>query len=523
MISGSVARIKLLTYQESGRHWELDKAHPVYKLLKRSPLPGLTARVFKQTLTFHAVLHGAGYAYISRDGNGVPVELWPLLPESVKPVREWAPNAGMKPKLWYITHVNGVPQRIPASDMLCIMGLSHDGWSPYSVFDKARDSIGLGLAQNKFTSKFFSSGAEPRVIIEVPVGTHWKDQAQQEFLRQWNAMHQGLDNSHKTAILTGGAKVSPFSINASDSELLLSRKFSVVEIANWFGVPPHKLGNADKVAYNSLEQENQSFMDDGLETWFQAWEEECELKLLTEEEKDTEDHKIEFYRKGLIRPTMQQRFAAYSVGINARVLNPNECRSEEGLPPYEGGDEYMVPLNVGNPGGDLNANPQGEVDPKLEDKMESEEEKEPNESPTDVRSIPVAVLKTHRDLLQDACYRAIRRLANQMRRAAEKPESYLKSLDGIRSENESVIFGIIRPAVLASDSIIGEKTDRTEALVENLFTVFHADLLKLSGECTSKDLAERTESYLSGYETHGPEALADLIIRKETTFEGVLI
>ena len=40
--------------------------------------------------------------------------------------------------------------------------------------------------------------------------------------------------------------------------MIETRRLSIIEVANWLGLPPHKLGDDSRTAYNSLEQENRS-------------------------------------------------------------------------------------------------------------------------------------------------------------------------------------------------------------------------------------------------------------------------
>jgi HK97 family phage portal protein len=513
LLAAYCGRLPLLTYQVEGKGWNLAKQHPAYKLLKRSPCPGMTARNFKKALTAHAVLSGAGYAYIFRDNNGTPLELWPLKPEETFPVR-------FNGQPWYVTHVNGEMRRIPASDMLVIMGLSHDGWTPYSIFDKARDSLGLGLAQEKYAAKFFSNNAEPRVVIQVPAGTVWKEGAQKEFLAQWNAMHCGLDASHRTAILTGGAVVNPFSINAAEAQLLESRKFTPRAIANWLGIPPHKLGDDGKAAYASLEQENQSFLDDGLEDWFSAWEDECELKLLREKEKDNDSHKIEFLRRKMLRPGFRERAQGYTALINSRILNPNEARAEEGWNPYDGGDAYLVPLNTGKPGGapaETDKGNKGKGDGKTEDPVDVEEIEPTRSIPA---AVPAAVLAAHRALIVDTCQRAVNRLAVHGRRAAEKPESFLTWLDGFRAEHEPIVRQMLAPSIRAAESL-WNGSGRLDPIVEQIFSRFRDGLLEVAGDAKRSELAAKVGRYIEQQQATGPEALASEVITALSVLEPV--
>jgi len=72
-------------------------------------------------------------------------------------------------------------------------------------------------------------------------------------------------------------------------------------------LPPHKLGDSSRTAYNSLEQENQSYLDEALDGWFVTWESECFIKLLTEDQKRTDSHVVEFVREALLRADLTSR------------------------------------------------------------------------------------------------------------------------------------------------------------------------------------------------------------------------
>jgi HK97 family phage portal protein len=103
-------------------------------------------------------------------------------------------------------------------------------------------------------------------------------------------MYSGLENAHKAALLEDGVDLKILSNNARDSQLLETRAHEIREVANWFGIPPHKLGDTTRTAYASLEQENQSYLDDAVDPWLVTWEEEGRDKLLTEEQKAKPTH-----------------------------------------------------------------------------------------------------------------------------------------------------------------------------------------------------------------------------------------
>ena len=56
---------------------------------------------------------------------------------------------------------------------------------------------------------------------------------------------------------------------------------------------------------------------------------------------------------------MKDRAEYFTKMFNIGSLNPNEIRAYEELNPYDGGDEYRVPMNTEQPGVITDANDSG--------------------------------------------------------------------------------------------------------------------------------------------------------------------
>jgi HK97 family phage portal protein len=351
LLSRDVAKVPLLVYGVQGKTRARDQKHPSYFLLRRKANIYQTAQAFKQQITGHAVGGGNGYAYISRRGDSSPAELLPLDPDHTYPVRE-------NGKLWYVHEIAGESRKLPAEDVLHLKGYGFDGLQGYNVIRKARDSLGLGMGAARFQTIYFRNSARPAVVLET---TSKLDDKQQTTLREsWERMHAGLENAHRTAILQNGLTAKILSFSAEDSQLIETRTFSIREVANWIGVPPHKLGDNSQSAYATLEQENQSYLDESLDPWFCAWEEECWDKLLTEEEKAKETHEIEFLRRALERADSAARAAYLRAALGGRPwVTQNEARAECGLDPSPDpkADEILEPLNMGQGGSNNDEKP----------------------------------------------------------------------------------------------------------------------------------------------------------------------
>lgn len=425
LISRDVAKLPLMVYRRNGEGKDRDTEHAAYRLLRYKPNREMTAFVFRQTLQAHALNEGNGYAFIFRDGAGLPVELIPLPPDSVTPVRA-------NGKLWYVLSVNGEQSRVDPTDILHIKGLGFDGLCGYSLWQKAKNSIGLGMASEEFGARYYSNGAEPRAVIEHP--SKLSDKAAANLRASWNAMHQGLKNSHKVAILEEGMKLNGFSSNAKDAMLLETRQYQIRDVANWLGIPPHKLGDTTRTAFASLEQENQSYLDDALDPWLVNWEEECREKLLSEEEKTRDTHVIEFVRNALVRADLTARANYYRVALGGRAwMTQNEVRGRENLNPADGGDVILEPLNMTNPGGNPDTTKQAAPDP----------------------TVAEAVRKT----FIDAVHRMLRRLAIPRTKT---------DVATLRKDHGDIVFENIFPAARALASLHGRQVNE-ESIVDAIF------------------------------------------------------
>lgn len=346
LISRTVAKLPIGVYRHTSPGRERDADHVADRLLSQCPNEAMTPFVFKQLLTLNAVTKGNGYAYVYRTEGGWPLELWPLDPTRTVPVVEGA-------KLHYVHKLrSGEDRKLAASDVLHVKGMGGDGLEGYDVLRKHREPLGLASATTSYGGVFFRNSARPNVLLRFP--TRLTPEARKNLREAWEHMQGGLDNAHRTAVLEEGGDAVPIQINARDAQLIESKQFSLIDIANILNLPPSKLGSGINVSYKSLEQDNQNFLDDAIDPWLVAWEEELEAKLLLGRERKKRTHAITFDRFPLVRADLQQRGAFYQQGLQAGWLSYDEVRGREGLNPMPGGlgKVYARPLNMEYVGGD---------------------------------------------------------------------------------------------------------------------------------------------------------------------------
>lgn len=119
-----------------------------------------------------------------------------------------------------------------------------------------------------------------------------------------------------------------------------TRKFSITDIARWFGVPPHMIGDVERSTSwgTGIEAQSIGFITYGLMPWLALFEQCFEAALIAEE-----DYYLRFNVGGLLRADVKTRFEVYDVAIRNGIYSPNDCRELEDENPREGGDEYVTP------------------------------------------------------------------------------------------------------------------------------------------------------------------------------------
>ena len=140
----------------------------------------------------------------------------------------------------------------------------------------------------------------------------------------------------------------------ADAQFIETRRFSVEEIARIFRVPNHLINDLSKSSFNNIEQQSLEFAKYSLTPYLVNWEQELNRKLLADRELST--HFFKFQTKELLRGDADSRADYYRKLFEIGALSPNEIRTMEDLNKIENGDEFFVPLNLGQLGENNNNN-----------------------------------------------------------------------------------------------------------------------------------------------------------------------
>ncbi|WP_297479036.1 phage portal protein [Ferrovum sp.] len=337
IISSQFASLPFVLYRtrrDGGKKRVTD--HPLYPLLARRPNPYQNAFEWREMLAGHLVLRGNAFNQIVSNRQGEITALVPLHPDRV--TIDLLPNGDYRYKY---TTMTGSEQIFPRGQIWHLRGLSLDGIIGLSPIALARNAIGGAMAAQNYGSRFFANDAKPLSgYVEYPGS--FKDKMAREQFRESLQESQTGANRGKIAVFEFGMKYHQLGLTNEDAQFLETRKFQVNDIARWFGVPPHKIGDLERSTNNNIEQQAQEFVQECLGPMAERWEASIEAELLF----DDDGLEAEFLFSQLLRGDSQARAQYYNLGINGGWLTRNEARLSENLNPLPGLDRPLRPLNM---------------------------------------------------------------------------------------------------------------------------------------------------------------------------------
>lgn len=297
-----------------------------------------------------ALLRGMGYLIFEEDFGGGPIAgtLRLLNPDAVAPVqspdgfvhRRIGPAGGDGIETDFDGRFAVGPRPYRLVELRNPTGWVDEYGLTKGVLEMHAVELGLALQALTYGTGAYRSGV-PAGILKTSVPNFNKEQA--DALRARWMEHHGGDRK-SIAVLNATTDFMPLP-NASpvDLELINSRKMSLLDIANAFGVPAYMIGGSDggSNTYSNAESRNRDFLSFSLLPWANAVEDVLSSLV-------PQGQYLEVAFSGLLKPDTATRYKAYSMALRDGWLSVDEVRLLESLPPMQparpfGGPPQMDP------------------------------------------------------------------------------------------------------------------------------------------------------------------------------------
>ncbi len=324
ILADSIAAMPLeLTRTRAGRIEKL----PTPSVLQR---PNDRQNMFEfvhQTMATLA-LHGNAYIYAPQGANGLPLEMRNIHPKAISRIA--LSDTG---EMIYEMGKQEYSSKDIRSIHWLILPNQLRGVSPIETM---RNTVGMGIAMDRFLAQFYGEGATPSSVLETD-GALTPDQARQ-IRDSWEESHY---KHRKPAVLQGGLKWRPITTSAADMQMLEHKESIIRDIARVYRIPLHLIigTGGDSQTYQNLEAVGSAFYQYTLLGWVRRLETAFSEMLPINQQ-------VRFNASEFLRADLMTRVKAQQVQILSGTLTPNEAREIENREPYDGGNEFVAPSST---------------------------------------------------------------------------------------------------------------------------------------------------------------------------------
>jgi HK97 family phage portal protein len=349
--------------------WEIkDKNNDVKEgslmnLLDLAPNPEMNTFTFRTWLVSQALQHGNSFSEIQRNASGTAIALWPLPTKSVDLFRNGNGELVYRVAGASAT-VPGEDAYLPARDVFhCRNFHTKDGLIGQGLIAYASETIGIAKAADRMAAGIFNNAGIPSGVLKVK--GRLSDEAYKRLEESWKAQNGGR-KAGGIAILEEETDFSALNLDPDVLQFLESRKFSVLELARFFGLPPTKLFDASTATYSNVENANLEVATDTLDAWAVNLELEADVKILNNRYGGTY---TELNLYAVFRGDMKTRSDYFKALMSVGAITPNQIRKLEGMPGYgKDGDKYFIATN--------NYTPSDRLDEVIDSQIKSKEQKD---------------------------------------------------------------------------------------------------------------------------------------------------
>lgn len=335
--------------------------HPLAELI-RQPNPRLSRYRFLEAMVHDLAIFDRSYwVKVARDDKK-KFSLMRLDPRVVTPMGD----SLVYPEYFRFRGQKGI-RDFSADEIFFLRGysggMSDVGGCP--PIEALRDILEEAHYSSTSRAQTVRNGARISGYLTRPAGAKWEKDTRERFREQWKAQYTGDGPAAGgTPILEDGMEFKEASFSPKDLQYVESRKLTREEVAAAYYIPPPMLGLLENATFSNITQQHRMLYQDTLGPWLSMIQDEIALQLVPDFP-DAQDIYVEFNLAEKLRGDFEQRNAAIVSSVGGPYRTINEGRALENLPPVEGGDELIRPLNVTQNGDDEPIPAAAEDDPLM--------------------------------------------------------------------------------------------------------------------------------------------------------------
>ncbi len=346
-LSDSIAQLPLKVYTRNGEtDRERDRDSVAAKLLWQ-PNADQTAYELVNGLSTELLLMGVGVLWVLPDADSASGYQLRIIPqewiEGQKSQTNYAPDV-LRIRTTNSSNVIEIPR-----DQFVMFRLYNPGnpggyQSPIAAL---RQTLTEQVQADKFRTEVWASSGRFNAYLTRPKDVEpWDDEQRKRFVTAFReAWGQGGANAGKMPLLEDGMEIKPYQFNAKEAQYAETKQLSREDVAAAYHVNPSLIWHNNTQTYASAKDNARALYADCLGPMIQMIQQRINSFLLPMIGADPDTY-VEFDLSEKLKGSFEERASILQSAVGGPYMTRNEARADNNLPPVDGGDELIVPLNV---------------------------------------------------------------------------------------------------------------------------------------------------------------------------------
>ena len=345
-LSDSVAQLPLKVYRRGDDNARIrDTESSAAKLLYR-PNADQTAYDLWNAVMIEYLLMGVATLWVLPDVNSESGYQLRLIP------KEWIISTDREtnfaPDSIRITAGTGNYIDIPRTEFVQFRRYSPGNPGGYqSPITALRQTLNEQIQADKFRTEIYRSSGRFNAYITRPKDVApWDDETKRKWLTSFReGWGQDGENSGKMPLLEDGMEIKPYQFNAKEAQYAETKQLSREDVAAAYHVNPSLIWHTTTQTYASAKDNARALYADCLGPVIQMLQQRINSFLLPMVGADSDTYVI-FDLTEKLKGSFEERASILQSAVGGPWMTRNEARADNDMPPIDGGDELIVPLNV---------------------------------------------------------------------------------------------------------------------------------------------------------------------------------
>ena len=245
---------------------------------------------------------------------------------------------------------NAPAVKIPASDFT-FFKYYHPGQPGgyISPVSSLKQILSEQIQADKFRSQIWRSSGRFNAYITRPKDVSpWDDETKKKWVEAFReGWGQGGGSAGKIPLLEDGMEIKPYQFNAKEAQYAETKQLSREDVAAAYHVNPSLIWHTNTQTFASAKDNARALYSDCLGPTLQMLQQRINTFLLPMLEADPNTY-VEFDLTEKLKGSFEERASILQSAVGGPYITRNEARADSNLPPVDGGDDLIVPMNVNN-------------------------------------------------------------------------------------------------------------------------------------------------------------------------------